>query len=240
MQLLVEGLSKRFGSTQALQGASVDFAGGTVHTVLGENGSGKSTLIKALSGVVVPDAGRIVIDGEELTEHSPRAAQARGVQTVYQEVLVAPNRSVVENVYLGYHGYWHERATSEEQTERTRGLCAELGAPDIDVTSECGRLPLLAQQITVIARALVREPSVLILDEATAALGLVERDALFRIVDRIRAAGALVIFVSHRMDEVMEISDHVTVLRSGTVVDHVPRETMSPEVLLRLMSPEGA
>lgn len=204
MQLLVDSLSKSFGSTQALIEASVDFAGGTVHTILGENGSGKSTLIKALSGVVVPDAGRIVVDGEDLDEHHPSAAQARGIQTVFQEVLVAPNRSVVENVFLGYHGYWRDRASAAEQEQRTRELFAKLEAPDTDITEECGRLPLLAQQLTVIARALVREPRVLVLDEATAALGLVERDALFRVIDQMREEGILVIFVSHRMDEVME------------------------------------
>ena len=110
---------------------------------------------------------------------------------------------------------------------------------DIDVEAEAGSLPLLAQQITVTARALLREPRVLVLDEATAALGLVERDALFRRVDKLRGAGGLVIFVSHRMDEVMEISDRVTVLRSGRVVDHVAREDLSPDLLLSLMAPEG-
>ena len=122
---------------------------------------------------------------------------------------------------------------------RTRELFAELGVDDVDLRAEAGQLPLLMQQLTVIARALVREPNVLILDEATAALGLVERDALFEVVRKLRADGALVIFVSHRMDEVMEISDRVTVLRSGLVVDHVGRDDLSPALLLRLMAPEG-
>ena len=100
-------------------------------------------------------------------------------------------------------------------------------------------LPLLLQQITVIARGLLREPRVLILDEATAALGLVERDALFEIVRRLRADGVLIVFVSHRMDEVVEISDRVTVLRSGGVVDHVGRDQIAPARLLELMAPEG-
>ena len=239
MRVRVDDLSKSYGPTQALDSVTVDFEGGTVHTVLGENGSGKSTLIKALSGVVVPDAGSITIGDDRLRKATPRAAQDQGIQTVFQEILVAPNRSVTENVFLGYHPYLKARASRDEMERRTRELFAELGVDDVDLRAEAGQLPLLMQQLTVIARALVREPNVLILDEATAALGLVERDALFEVVRKLRADGALVIFVSHRMDEVMEISDRVTVLRSGLVVDHVGRDDLSPALLLRLMAPEG-
>ena len=239
MQVVVDGLSKSYGPTQALDSVSVEFDGGTVHTVLGENGSGKSTLIKALSGVVVPDSGSISIDDERIRKASPRTAQEHGIQTVFQEILVAPNRSVIENVYLGYHPYLRARVSRDAQERRTRELFAELGVPDADVTASAGDLPLLLQQITVIARGLLREPRVLVLDEATAALGLVERDALFEVVRRLRADGVLIIFVSHRMDEVVEISDLVTVLRSGQVVDHVPREEIAPARLLELMAPEG-
>jgi ribose transport system ATP-binding protein len=239
LQVRVDDLSKAYGPTQALDAVSVELEGGTVHTVLGENGSGKSTLIKALSGVVVPDTGSISVDGERVRKADPRTAQEHGIQTVFQEVLVAPNRSVVENVYLGYHPYLRARASRDEMVQRTRALFEQIGVTEIDVRAEVGELPLLQQQITVIARALLREPRVLILDEATAALGLVERDALFEVVRGLRADGALVIFVSHRMDEVMEISDRVTVLRSGKVVDHVARADMSPTLLLSLMAPEG-
>jgi len=239
MRVRVDDLSKSYGPTQALDSVSVEFAGGTVHTVLGENGSGKSTLIKALSGVVVPDVGSISVADERLRKASPRTAQAHGIETVFQEVLVAPNRPVFENVYLGYHPYLRARASREQQVQRTQELFGLLGSPDTDVRAEAGELPLLLQQITVIARALLREPRVLILDEATAALGLVERDALFEVVARLRADGALVIFVSHRMDEVMEISDRVTVLRSGRVVDTVAREGLEPAYLLKLMAPAG-
>ena len=239
LEVRVDGLSKSYGPTQALDDVAVEFRGGSVHTVLGENGSGKSTLIKALSGVVVPDAGSISIDGAPVRRFSPRASLDNGVVTVFQEILTAPNRSIMENVYLGYHGYRRDRVPRSEQERQTRELFAELGVPDVDIHAEADSVPLLLQQIAVIARALLREPRVLILDEGTAALGLVERDALFEVIGRLRSDGVLIIFVSHRMDEVMEISDRVTVLRSGRVVDHVERDGLSPEHLLDLMAPEG-
>ncbi len=233
-------LSKSFGPTRALRSVSIDLEGGAVHTVLGENGSGKSTLIKALSGVVAPDEGAIVIDGTEVRLTSPRVAQAQGIHTVFQEILTAPNRSLVDNVHLGYHPWLRARTSPAEQARRTRELFASLGTTDVDVAMEAGDAPLYVQQVTVIARALLREPDVLILDEATAALGLAERRALFEVIRGLRESGVVVVFVSHRLDEVVDISDTITVLRSGRVVGQVDRAGATPAVLLGLMAPEAA
>lgn len=230
-------LSKSFGPTHALRSVTIDLEAGTVHTILGENGSGKSTLIKALSGVVAPDAGSISIDGAEVRLASPRAAQALGVQTVFQEILTAPNRSLVDNVHLGFHPWSRRRTSVAEDVRQTQELFASLGIPDVDVTAEAGEVPLYVQQVTVIARALRRDPQVLILDEATAALGLSERRALFEVIRGLRGAGVAVVFVSHRLDEVVDISDTITVLRSGRVVGQVGRAEASAAVLLGLMAP---
>lgn len=236
-QVSITDLSKSFGPTQALRSVSLELAGGTVHTILGENGSGKSTLIKTLSGVVTPDAGGIAIDGVAVRLTSPRAAQARGIQTVFQEILTAPNRSIVENVHLGYHPWLRARSDPREQARRTQALMGSLGIDDVDVTDEAGDAPLYVQQVTVIARALVREPRLLILDEATAALGLSERRALFDVIGGLRETGVAIVFVSHRLDEVVEISDTITVLRSGQVVGQVAGGEATPARLLALMAP---
>ncbi|MEZ4595724.1 MAG: ATP-binding cassette domain-containing protein [Chloroflexota bacterium] len=239
-RIRIAELSKSFGPTRALRSVSIDLDAGSVHTILGENGSGKSTLIKALSGVVAPDAGGIAIDGAEVRLPNPRAAQALGIHTVFQEILTAPNRSLVDNVHLGFHPWLRRRTSPAEQTRRTRELFASLGIPEVDVTAEAGEVPLYVQQVTVIARALLRQPRLLILDEATAALGLSERRALFEVIRGLRAAGVAVVFVSHRLDEVVEISDTITVLRSGRVVGQVDRAGASAAVLLGLMAPDAA
>lgn len=236
----IADLSKSFGQTRALRSVSIDLHGGTVHTILGENGSGKSTLIKALSGVVTPDSGTISIDDTEVRLTSPRAAHARGIHTVFQEILTAPNRSLVENVHLGSHPWLRSHSSLGEQTRRTRELFGSLGIPKEDVTQEAGAVPLYVQQVTVIARALLREPLMLILDEPTAALGLSERQALFNVIRRLREEGVVVVFVSHRLDEVVDISDIITVLRNGSVVGQVAREEASSAVLLALLAPEAA
>lgn len=233
-------LSKSFGPTHALRSVSIDLEAGTVHAILGENGSGKSTLIKALSGVVAPDAGSITIDGVEARLTSPRDAHRWGIHTVFQEILTAPNRSLVDNVHLGFHPWLRRRGRPAEEVRRTRELFGSLGTHDVDVTAEAGVAPLYVQQATVIARALLREPRMLVLDEATAALGLSERRALFDVIRGLRERGVVVVFVSHRLDEVVEISDIITVLRNGRVVGQVDRAGANPAVLLGLMAPEAA
>jgi ABC-type sugar transport system ATPase subunit len=234
--LEVSGLAKTFGPTQALRDCSLDLRRGEVHAIMGENGSGKSTLVKILSGVHRPDAGTITIDGDQTPFlASPRDAGAAGIATVFQEILAVGQQAVLENVWLGSDGLLRRRVPKDERVARARDVLGELiDVPRLDRAAN--RLALSDRQATCIARALVREPRVLILDEATSALDVATRKRLFAVLGRLREHGAGILFISHRMDEVEEIADRVTVLRSGTSVATLRRGEATPRELVRLMT----
>lgn len=207
---------------------------------VGENGSGKSTLVKLLSGVLSPDRGDVTIAGRPLSPATPGTARRLGVGTVFQEVLVAPNRSVTENVLLGQDGWWRWRTAGADRRRRAAELLAEISPAHFEVDAVVGDLSLVQQHQVAIARALALRPRILILDESTAALDVEERDALFARVRTAVAEGVAVIFISHRLDEVLELSDAVTVLRSGNVVRTLARDELDVDVLIALLNPEAA
>jgi ribose transport system ATP-binding protein len=236
--LEIANLSKRYGETVALDGASVSFAAGSVHTIMGENGSGKSTLVKLLSGIVLPDRGEIRVDGQPFAGRNPRAFQARGLATVFQEVLVAPDRTVTDNVLLGHDGLAHRRLPRGARRRTARDALALCTPTTVDPDAEAGHLPLAIQQLVVLARALVRKPRILILDEVTAALDFTDRETVFTLIERLAREGCLILFISHRMDEVLRLSHRITILRSGKVVETLDRADATPELLLARMAPE--
>lgn len=238
--LEVDGLTKSFGETRALVDVTLRFEAGTVHAVLGENGSGKSTLVKLLSGIVAPSRGSVRIGGVVPARAKPTIVQALSVQTVFQEVLIAPDRSVVDNVLLGADGLFRRRIRRGDRRGMAAAALGAVSVGTIPLDAELGRLPLAIQQSVVLARALVRSPRVLILDEATAALDYADRDTVFATIERFARSGGLVVFISHRMDEVSRLADAVTVLRGGRLVATLGREDAEPERLLRLMAPETA
>lgn len=228
-------IEKNFGATRALVEANIELFPGEVHTLLGENGSGKSTLVKILGGVHQPDSGKILLDGADLTLRSPRGASHYGIETVFQEVLTASHQSVLQNIWLGSDGIFRRRfKTATQRQQATEVLERLLGDAQLDVPA--AELSLSARQAVSIARSLVRRPRVLILDEATAALDVQTRDRLFSEIRRLTAQGSAVLFISHRMDEVAEISDRVTVLRSGQTISTVAKETMTISGLIQDMT----
>ena len=200
-----------------------------MHCIVGENGSGKSTLVKILAGVHRPDAGSIEIGGERLERvASPGASAAAGIATVFQEVLVVEPRSVLENVWMGVDGLFRTGAAVARRAAcaaRSSRRCSG-AAPPLDMP--VGQLSLSDRQACCMARALVRDPKILILDEATSALDVATRDRLFALVRERVAAGAAVMFISHRMDEISEIGDRCTVMRRGETVATLERGARAP------------
>jgi ABC-type sugar transport system ATPase subunit len=230
------GLVKAFGPTQALRGCSLELHAGEVHVLMGENGSGKSTLVKILSGVHRPDAGSITVLGKDYAHlASPRDATAAGIATVFQEILVAGQQSVLANVWLGSDGLVRRRQSMQARRERAeRAIALLIETPPLD--APISELSLNDRQAICVARALVSDPRVLILDEATSALDVTTRDNLFAVLAGLRRRGVAILLISHRMDEVEEVADRITVMRSGEKVATTMRGEATSRELVQLMT----
>jgi ribose transport system ATP-binding protein len=238
--LEVDDLSKTYGETVALDGVNITFARGTIHAILGENGSGKSTLVKLLSGVAAPSRGAIRVDGQPVDRFSPSVLQGLGLATVFQEVLIAPDRSALDNIFLGSDGLLRRRVPRARRPGLAADLLSSIAKTTFDLDTPAGRLPLAARQLVVLARALIRRPRILILDEVTAALDFADRESVFQAMEAFSRAGGLILFISHRMDEVLRLAHRVTILRNGRVVDTLQRSTLSSARMLSLMAPAAA
>jgi ribose transport system ATP-binding protein len=217
--IVVEGIRKAFGATVAADDVSFSVPAGRVHALLGENGAGKSTIVKLLSGLILPDAGTISIEGRPARLTSPRAAHGRGVQTAFQEMTLVRDLTVLDNMLLPYAPTNALGLVRRRRAEaRVREHFASLELDDIDLFDEVGTLDLAVQQKIEIARAVFREPRILLLDEPTSSLSGRDIDWLGGVMDRLKAKGATLLFISHRLPEVRRFCDTLTVLRNGRAI----------------------
>ncbi len=218
--LVCSGIAKTFGGVKALKGVDFTVNSGSVHALLGENGAGKSTLIKIISGAYVADAGSLTIAGQTHQKFSPAEARRLGVATIYQETSLFPSLTVLENLFTGQYLL---KSWGGLDWKRMRGLGQKvldrLGV-HLSLDAPVDTLDRSSAQIVEIARALVVDAAVLIMDEPTAALSSGEALRLFRVVDALKAAGTAIIYVSHHLDEIFRLADEVTVMRDGEVVGH--------------------
>jgi ABC-type sugar transport system ATPase subunit len=238
--LEASGLARSFGATKALVDGSVSVGPGQIVALMGENGSGKSTMVKLLSGILRPDAGEIRLGAERVTLHSPRAALRAGIVTVFQEILVAPDLSVLENLWLGNGSPVSGRRARAQRRRRAAEVLGALCPQPPDLDAPVGTLDLMHRQVCAIARGLLRDPRVLILDEATSTLDVTLRDRLFAHIRTLCRSGVGVLFISHRMDEVLSLADRCVALRAGTTVGSVPRSGATAEELVRMVSGQNA
>ncbi|QVQ53341.1 sugar ABC transporter ATP-binding protein [Spiractinospora alimapuensis] len=233
--LRMEGIGKSFLGVNVLTAVDLELRGGEVHALVGENGAGKSTLMKILAGVHQPDAGRVVLDGAGVRFAHPVDAQAAGVSTVFQEFNLLPERTVAENVFLGREPLRRGVVDARRMQADTAQLLDDLEIPGIAPTVKVGTLSIAEQQIVEIVKALSADARILSMDEPTAALADAEVEVLYRLVHRLRARGMAILYVSHRLKEIFDLADTVTVLKDGQRVGSLTPATTTPEELIRQM-----
>ncbi len=231
--LEMRDIARAFGSTQALDGVSLALYPGEIHALLGENGAGKSTLIKIMTGVQQPDRGEMRIDGRSVRVTSSQDGQRLGVAAIYQEPMIFPDLSVAENIFIG-HRNRGVRVDHRKMQREAEAVLARLGVT-LDVGEPARGLTLAQQQTVEIAKAISLKVRVLIMDEPTASLSAHEVRQLFRIVAALKAEGVAILFISHRMEEVFEIADRVTILRDGRWISTSPRGELTPAGAIRGM-----
>src|SRR5579871_6012755 len=233
--LKLTAITKSFAGVQALKEVSFDLRAGEVHALVGENGAGKSTLIKIIAGAHAADAGSLWIQDRLVERNDPQIARTLGIAVIYQQPALFPDLTVAENIALGLEpgGLWRN-IRWRHRRRRAAELLARIGA-HIDPDAEAGSLSMPEQQLVEIARALGADARILIMDEPTAALAAREVDHLFRVIGELRAQGVGIIYISHRLEELYQIADRVTVLRDGKTVVSCPLADVDRAALIRWM-----
>lgn len=234
--LRTRNISRRFGGVQALDGVSIELWPGEVHCLAGENGCGKSTLIKVISGAETPDAGTIEIDGVSHSRMRTTSAILSGIQVIYQDFSLFSNLSVAENIVLTSAVAENRKLYRRSEARAHAGRIVEELQLNLDLDAEVGAISVADRQLTAICRALSSDARVIIMDEPTTALTHTEVDRLFEVVSRLRERGVALMFVSHKLNEVLAISQRVTIMRSGRVVTTGPAEEFDTRSITRHMT----
>lgn len=236
MHITMSGIKKAFGKNRVLEGVDFDLLPGEVHALMGENGAGKSTLMNILTGLHEKDSGTITIDGQELTYHNPKEAEKEGVSFIHQEMITWPELSVIENIFMGKEqsnklGFLDNKAMKKKANQALE----ELGV-SIPLNKRMGSLSVGQQQLIEIAKTLLNDVKVLIMDEPTAALTDSEIQMLFQIINRLKAEGVSIVYISHRMEEIFQICDRITVMRDGkSIATHNISETNDRQIVKEMV-----
>ena len=237
--LVAEAVAKSYGATRALRGVDFAVRAGAVNVLIGENGAGKSTLMRILAGVERADTGRLLLDGAPVAFGSVQDAAQHGIAIVFQELNLCPNLTVAENIFLGRERMRGGRIDHAAERTRAAAVLVRLGST-IDPDTRVDTLRIGQQQIVEIARALAEDARILILDEPTSALSESEVATLFRVIDDLRRDGVGIVYISHRLEELMRIGDHITVMRDGVAVASVPASEASVPWIVEQMLGEDA
>ncbi len=236
--LAARNVAKSYGSVHALNGVNFDIHRGQVTTLFGENGAGKSTLMKILSGVIRPSSGEIILDGQPVTFANATEARNRGISIIHQELSLAPNLSVRDNIFMGREIAGPMGVDFAEEDRQVRILMTEL-EEDIDPATPVEDLRLGQQQIVEIARALSVDSRILIMDEPTSALSATEVEVLFRVIRDLTARGVSIVYISHHLEEALQITNHAVVLRDGAMTAYAPRSDIDLTWIVRNMVGEN-
>jgi len=236
-ELRLQSVVKMFGATTVLQGITTNFFAGTVTAIVGDNGAGKSTLCKTIAGVYHPDSGELALDDLKLTHMDPHETRQAGIEMIYQDLALAKQHDVVSNLYFGREKKrwlgWLDRKTMSEQSQV---VLEEMGIKLPSLKTPVGLLSGGQQQAVAIARALLFSPTVLMMDEPTAALAVREIEHTLDLIKKLKERGLIVILISHRLNDVFAVSDRIIALRSGAIVtDKLVQETSMQDIVAQIM-----
>lgn len=232
--LELKGITKIFPGVKALDNVHFQLKAGEIHALMGENGAGKSTFIKVITGVHKADGGEMFLHGKKVTFKGPKDAQAAGIAAIYQHVTAYPHLTVTENIFMGHETVHFGKIQWKKMHDKANALLAELSA-DFQATDEMGALSVAQQQMVEIAKALSMNAKIIIMDEPTAALTKRESEELYRITEQLRDAGAAIIFISHRFEDMYRLAERVTVFRDSKYIGTYQVNAISNEDLIKAM-----